>query len=155
MGDPSQPVGTVVHRIHARHDRQQNLGGADVAGRLLSANVLLSCLQGESVGGGAIGIDRDPDESAGQLTLEPGAHCHVAGVWPAEPQLNPEALRRADDNVRTHLAWWLQDGQGQQVCNHNRLCPAGVRRLDERLRITYRTATSGVLQDDPGEVAGR
>ena len=49
-GDAAQPLGPVVHGVHGGHDRQQDLGGADVRGRLLAADVLLARLQGKPVG---------------------------------------------------------------------------------------------------------
>ena len=39
--DSAQAVGAVVNRVHPRHDGEQDLCGADVAGRLVAANVLL------------------------------------------------------------------------------------------------------------------
>ena len=43
--DVPQSLRSVIHRIERCHNRQQNLGGADVAGRLVSADVLLAGLQ--------------------------------------------------------------------------------------------------------------
>src|SRR5690606_6753933 len=40
-GDQPQPLGAVVNGVHAGHDGEQYLGGADVAGGLLAADVLL------------------------------------------------------------------------------------------------------------------
>src|SRR5215471_4953815 len=52
FGEPMDPRGycpqafrAVIDRVHAGHDRQQYLGGADVAGGFLAANVLLASLQ--------------------------------------------------------------------------------------------------------------
>ena len=61
--NPAQSLGAVVHGIHGRNDRQQHLGGADVGGRLLAADVLLARLQGEAVGRTVLGVDREPDET--------------------------------------------------------------------------------------------
>ena len=49
-GDRAQPVGAVVDGVHAGDHREQHLRGADVAGRLLAADVLLAGLQREAVG---------------------------------------------------------------------------------------------------------
>ena len=49
-GRSGQPVGAVIARVHRGHHRQQHLRGADVAGRLVAADVLLAGLQRQPVG---------------------------------------------------------------------------------------------------------
>jgi len=44
LRDPGQFLRSVVNRVHARHDCQQRLRGADITGRLLATNVLLTRL---------------------------------------------------------------------------------------------------------------
>lgn len=44
VGNALQTLGTVVDPVHGGHVGQQCLGGADVAGGLVSADVLLSGL---------------------------------------------------------------------------------------------------------------
>ena len=70
-GDASQSVGTVVHGVHGGHHGQQHLGGADVRRCLFPADVLLARLQGEPVGGSFLRIDRESDESPGQIAFQP------------------------------------------------------------------------------------
>ena len=65
-GDPAQPVRAVVDRVHAGDHGQQYLRRADVAGRLLAADVLLAGLQREPVGGCAVRVLGHTDETAGQ-----------------------------------------------------------------------------------------
>ena len=62
---PGQPVGAVVAGVHRGDHRQQHLRGADVAGGLVPADVLLAGLQREPVGRGAVGVQRHPDQPAG------------------------------------------------------------------------------------------
>ena len=69
-GDRPQPVRAVVDRVHARHHGQQHLRGADVAGRLLPADVLLAGLQRQPVGRRAVGVPGHPDQPAGQRPLQ-------------------------------------------------------------------------------------
>ena len=61
--DRGQTIGTVIDRIHRRGDGQQNLRRADVARRLLAANVLLARLQGQPVRRSTGSIDRYAHES--------------------------------------------------------------------------------------------
>ena len=66
IGDGTKSLGTVVGGIHGSDHGQQHLGRANVARRAFTANVLLTCLQGQSICGDPIGIDRDADESTGK-----------------------------------------------------------------------------------------
>ena len=45
LGDPPQALGAVVDGVHRGDHGEQRLGGADVAGGLLAADVLLAGLQ--------------------------------------------------------------------------------------------------------------
>jgi len=72
LGDALQAVGAVVDGVHRRDDREQRLRGADVARRLLAADVLLPRLEGQPVRGGAVGVDGHAHQAAGQLALEAG-----------------------------------------------------------------------------------
>ena len=98
--DRPQAVRAVVDGVHRGDDRQQHLRGADVARRLLAADVLLAGLQRQPVGRGAVGVDRHPDQAAGQLPLQPGAHRQVAGVRAAEAERHAEALGGAAPRCR-------------------------------------------------------
>ena len=117
-GDGGQAVGAVVHRVERGDDGQEHLGGADVAGGLLPADVLLAGLEGQAEGGGAVGVDRHPDQAAGQGALEALAHGHEAGVGAAEAHGHAEALGRADHHVGADLAGRAQQAQRQQVGGH-------------------------------------
>ena len=58
---PSRPV---VDGVHAGHHREQHLRGADVAGRLLAADVLLARLQRHAQRRLAVRVLGDADEAA-------------------------------------------------------------------------------------------
>ena len=73
--------------------------------------MLLARLQGEPVGRLAVGVDRDADQAARQLALEPASDRHVAGVRAAEAQWHPESLGGAHGNVGTDLTGWYEQGQ--------------------------------------------
>ena len=103
LGDGPQAVRPVVDRIHARDDREQDLRRADVAGRLLTADVLLAGLQREPVCRRAVGVDADADESAGHRALQARPDRDVAGVRPAEPERDPEPLAGAHRDVGAKL----------------------------------------------------
>src|SRR5687768_11395646 len=48
--DPPQTFRTMEYRIHRRHDGKQHLRRADIARRLLTADMLLPSLQRETIG---------------------------------------------------------------------------------------------------------
>ena len=92
---------------------QQHLGGADVGGGLLAADVLLAGLQGEAVGGAAGGVDRHADQPAGQRALVGVAGGQEAGVGPAEAERHAEALGRADHDVGARSRRAAAAGRGR------------------------------------------
>ena len=65
QGDLAEPPGPVVDRVHGGGDGEQHLRRADVRGGLLAPDVLFARLQGQAVGGRAVGVDRDAHESPG------------------------------------------------------------------------------------------
>ncbi len=147
LGDQLQPLATVVDRVHRGHHREQHLRRADVRRRLLAADVLLARLQRESQRGVAVGIDREPDEAARQRALEPAADAHVGRMRTTEADRDAEALRRADDDVRPHLARRLEQHQRQQIGRCAEQRALRMRRLGERLEIAHEAARARVLRE--------
>ena len=64
LGDLPSALRPVIDGVHRRHDREQHLRGADVARRLLAADVLLARLQRHAQRRLAAGVDRDADDAA-------------------------------------------------------------------------------------------
>ena len=62
-----RPSRAVVHGVHARHHREQHLRRADVARRLVAADVLLARLERQPVARACRGVARDADDPAGHL----------------------------------------------------------------------------------------
>ena len=162
------PSRAVVGRVHGGHHGEQHLRGADVARRLLPADVLLPRLQREPVGGVAVRVDRKADQAAWQLALEVVPHRDIGGVRAAKPGWYPEPLRGADRDVRAKLAGRAQQASARagrlrrrrarrtrvpprlraagRVRRRSRLGTAAARRTDRRRGCTM---TSGVgLGDD-------
>lgn len=63
--DRLESLGAVVARVHRGEDGEEHLSGTDVGCRLLSANVLLTCLQREAVCLVSVGVDRDATKRPG------------------------------------------------------------------------------------------
>jgi hypothetical protein len=130
-GDAGQAVGTVVDGVHRGDDRQQHLGGADVGGGLLAADVLLPGLQREPVGLAAVGIPADPDQPAGQLPGVGLAGGQEGRVGPAGEQRHAEPLGGADHHVRALLPRWGDQRAGQQVGGDGDQHVVGVQGVDQ------------------------
>src|SRR5437016_4844588 len=124
----------MINRIHSRHDRQQDLGGADVARGLFSSDVLLTGLQREAQGGVAGGVFGDADDSAWHSSGVFGFGGHVGGVGAAEAHGDAEALRAADGDVRAQLAGGLDERKGEDVGGHDDE-GAGVVSLFDQVRV--------------------
>ena len=118
LGDTHEAIGPVVNRIHARHHGGEDLGGADVGGGLLAADVLLAGLEGEPVGGVAVGIDAHADEPARHRSLEGVAAGEEGGVRPAAAHRHSEALRRAEDDVGPPFPRRGQEREREDVGRH-------------------------------------
>jgi hypothetical protein len=114
------------------HDGEQDLGGADVAGGLVAADVLFAGLQAEAAGGLAVAVDADADEAAGHAAFEFVADRHEAGVRAAEAERHAEALGAADADVGAEFAGWHEQGEGEQVGGDDHLGAGGVGRRDDR-----------------------
>jgi len=114
-GDGAQAGRAVPDGVEAGDDGKQCLGGADVRGRLVAADVLLTGLQGEAVGRGAVGVDGDTDDAARHLALVLGTAGQEGGVRATEEQRDTEALGGTHGDIGTGLARGLNEDLGQQV----------------------------------------
>ncbi len=151
--DRPEPVGTVVDGVHARHHGQEHLRGADVAGRLLPADVLLAGLQGQAVGGGAVRIDAHADQSAGNAALESRTDRHESGVRTAEAERHPQSLGGTDHDVGPQLPRRGEQCQRKQIGGDHRQRASLVRLLDQRGDVAHPARRARVADEDPGDVA--
>ncbi len=158
FGDGAQAVGAVVHGVHAGDVGEQDLGGADVARRLLAADVLLAGLQREPERGTPGGVDRDPDEPAREVALVLLARREEAGVRPAVAHGHAEALRRPDDDVGAPLPRRREQHERQEVGGDRDQRALRVQVRHELAVVTDATGGARVLQQHPehplaGEIA--
>ena len=144
--DRGQALGPVVDGVGAGHDGEQHLGGADVAGRLLAADVLLAGLQRQPVGDVAVGVDRDADQAAGQLAGQPLADGQVAGVRAAVAHRDAEALGGAAGDVGAPLPRRLQQREREQVGGDDDRRPGLVRGGGQRAVVADGAAGARVGQ---------
>ena len=111
--DTSNFIRTVVDRIHTRHDREQRLCGTDITGRLFTANVLLSGLQGEPQSGFAAAVDRYTDQAPRHRTFKRIASGHVSRMRPTITEWYAKALRGADHNIGFEFSGWCEQREAE------------------------------------------
>ena len=152
LRDVLEPLRPVVDGIHRGHHRQQHLRRADIRRGLVPADVLLAGLQREAVAGLAARVDGYTDEAARHLALQGIRASHEARVGSAESHRHAESLRRADADIRTELAGWLQQGECEQVRGDD-VGDACTGVLCEEFREVIDAATGVRILDDGGEGA--
>ena len=89
-----------------------------------------------------------PDETPGQLSLEPGSNGHVAGVRATEAHRHTKALARADCDIRSQFARGGDEGEGEQVGRDHRKGPGSLRCGNDGTRIPDTSGTARVLHED-------
>src|SRR5690606_16561636 len=114
-GNGLKARGAVVHGVEGAHVGQKGLGRADVARRLLAADVLLARLQGEAQGPVVEAVLGDANDAAGYFALVLVGTGEEARVGPAVTERHAEALGAADGDVGAELAGRLEPRQGQEV----------------------------------------
>ena len=115
--------------------------------------MLFPGLQGQPVGGSAHVVDRDTDQTAGQLPAQFLGHGHVTGVRATESERHTEALGGTDRDVGAHVTRAAQQGQGQDVGRHHGQGTTLVSGGDDPARVTDLSARGGVLHQDTEDVA--
>src|SRR5689334_8842266 len=89
----------MIDRVHRCNDREQNLRGTNVTGRLVATDVLLARLERKPICRSTFGIVRDADESARHVTFVLITRREVGGVRSAESEWNAEPLSISDRDV--------------------------------------------------------
>ena len=141
-----QALRPVIDGIHRRHDGQQRLRRADVAGGFLAADVLLARLQGQAQGRPAVRVLGNADDAARDLALVRFACGEKRRVRPAVTQRHTEALGVADGDVGAELARREQQRQTEQISRDRDERIGGVDFLDERAVIVNRTVRGRILE---------
>src|ERR1700694_3006683 len=136
----------MIDGVHPRGDREQHLRGADVAGGLLAADVLLARLQGHPQSWSPSLVLRDPDDPAGEIALELIARREERGVRPAVAERHPEALRVADGDVGAPLAGRHEQREREQIGGYSYQRPGGMGRVAQRAVVTDGTVGGRVLK---------
>ena len=116
--DPKNAGRAVVNRKHPCNNRQQHLGGAYVAGRLITADMLLSGLQCHSQRWPSTTVLSDTDEPSRHGAFVLIGCCEECRMRSAISERYTKTLRIADRYISTELTRRRQHGEGQQVGGH-------------------------------------
>jgi len=114
-GDFLESLGSVEKGVHGGEDGEENLGGADVAGGAVAADVLFAGLEGEAIGGAAGGVLGDADESAGEEALVGELGGEVGGVGAAEADGDAKALGVSDSDIGAEFARRGEKEKGERI----------------------------------------
>ena len=144
-GNCLESLRTVIDGIHRRHDGEEHLSGADVAGRFFAANVLFACLQRQAQGQATLCISRNSHQASGHAALVFVSRRQESGVRATISEGHPESLRRADDDVSPVFARRFDQGKRQQIGRHDRQRTFGVHEVDDRAEIVDNSIGGRIL----------
>ena len=150
--DGAESFRAVPDSVHSGHDRQQDLGRADVAGGLVPADVLFAGLQAQAHGRGSGAVDAHSDEAAGKPAFEFVPDGHVGGVRSSSAHRHAETLGAAHRDVGSHFSGRHQQGEGQQIGNHHHQRTTAVELLAVRTPVRDAAISCRVLhhhREDP------
>ena len=139
----------MVHGIETRHHRQQHLGGADVAGGLVTADVLLAGLQGQAQGWIALGIAGLAHQTTGDLTLVGLAGGEEGGMGPAEAHRHAVALQAAHGDVGAEVTHRRQQHLGEGIHSGGADQALSAGGGEQGSRIPQLPLHAGQLQQQP------
>src|SRR5438309_11941766 len=115
LRDLPQPSLAHVGHVGAGGERAERVVGADVRGRLLAPDVLLTRRQRQHESTPARGVEGAADEP----TRQPPHELLAAGDEPDVPTAvagrEPKLLALPDCDVRSVLAWRCEDGEAERL----------------------------------------
>ncbi len=151
-GDGSQAFGPMVNGVHAGHDGQQNLGGADIARRLVPADMLLPGLNRQPVGQLARAVPGDAHHSPRHLAGVLFGGDQVGGMGAPETDGNPKALGRPHRDIGSKHPRAFDQGEGQQVRGHHNRDSSRPGPGDARAGILDAALGARVLEQKPAQI---
>ena len=150
--DSAQALRTVVHRVSASNNRQQSLSSTNIGSSLLTADVLLTSLQSQTVRRLTGRVLRNTHQTARHGTLHTLVNSHVRSMGATEEEGQTETLSVTHSDISAQLTRGLQQGQSQQVSDHSDQGVTLLSGLNQRLNIADIAFIAGVRQDDTVQV---
>ena len=149
----AQPVRTDRREVDRRRQREQRLVRADVAGRLVTPDVLLARAQGHDEGALAVEVRGHADEPPGDLADERIGRGEDAEVRPAVLRRDAERLALAGGDVRPVGAGRREDGERHRLDDRDEEGPGRVGQLADPRHRLEEPEEVGVRGDDTGHRA--
>ncbi len=125
-GDVPQAVRPQSGEVHGGGQRAQGLVRADVAGGLLTADVLLAGTQGHDKGSAPVDVRGHANKTAGDLAHKGLATGQDAEIRPAVGERDAQRLAFAGCDVRPVLARRGKDGERDGLNDRNEERTRGV-----------------------------
>lgn len=121
----------MVDGVHGGNICQESLCSADIAGSLLSSDVLLSGLETHSVAGVALVVLGDSDDSPGELSLVLVCAGDEGCGGTTVAHRNSESLRASDRDIGALFSGGLYLCEGEEVGRNDSADPVAVEDLVE------------------------
>ena len=145
-------LGSVVDSVHNCNIGDQRLGSADIGECLFALDVLLACLQSQTIGGVSVGILADSDDSAWYFPEELLVGGEKGGVWSAVSDWHSESAGGANGHIEPHCGGLPHHRQRQEISGDHRNAFAGLDVLHNRGVVMDQSEVIRVLEHSPTQV---
>ena len=103
----------MINGVRTCHNRQQHLSSANIGSRFFAADVLFAGLQGHSQRPIALGVNRNADDAARNLTFEGIFGGKKSSVWATKTHRHAKTLRRPYHHICAHFARRSEQSEAQ------------------------------------------
>ena len=142
----------MINGVHAGHDGQKDLGGADVGSGLFPANMLLPGLKGHAKSRVPVGIHRNANDATRHLPFEALVGREIRSVRTPITHWHTEPLGVSDSRIRPELSWRFQEGQAHEIGGHDHKRPRIMSLRREPFVVQDLTVGSGIRDQDSEHV---
>jgi hypothetical protein len=148
-----QTLRTVVNSVESRHVGKQSLSSADIAGSLLTTNVLLTSLESQTKSRLAETVLGNTNETARNLALVLLRCSEESSVGTTVAQRNTEALGVTDGDVGAKLSRRLEHGKSEKIGGRAEKSLLLMDNVSESLVVMNTTVGIGVLNQGSNKIA--
>ena len=145
MCDLFQPKGSMINRIHAGHYSQQHLRGADIGRSTFTFDVLFTGLQGHTQCTVSIGIDRDTDDPAGDMTFKLIFSSEISSMGPAIAHRDAKSLGGSKYDICSPFSGRCKHHQAHNIGSYSNSSSILMRFLNKLMVICHFAKLVGIL----------
>ena len=147
-GNGHQSLGPMVSRVGHGHVGQECLSRANVRGRLLASDMLLTGPERQAQGGASAGILRDTHQAPRHGSFERISSRKISRMRTTKTQRDSKALSATNGNIGAPFARSFQQRQCEQVCSEYHQSPCLVGCPDQLRIISHLARAPWVLNQD-------